>query len=103
MAPPPHLLHSVGETKRAHYYAYGVIVFLAFVVLRYVYQTLTSPLRRVPGPLLARFTRLWELQAIRKHENAALNIALHEKYGQWALCRFIRTTLVKIVQFEKPY
>lgn len=82
MAPPPHILHLVDETKHTHYFVYGLFAVLAFAVLRYIYQTLTSPLRHVPGPFLARFTRLWELQAICKQENAALNIALHEKYGE---------------------
>ncbi|KAJ4991362.1 cytochrome p450 pisatin [Stagonosporopsis vannaccii] len=81
MAPSAHVLQSVGEAKHAYYYVYGIIAVFTFAAIKYLYQTLTSPLRDVPGPLLARFTRLWEIQAIRNHENAALNIALHEKYG----------------------
>lgn len=81
MAPPPQILNWAAETSYTHYYIYGIVAVVAFAVFKYIYQTLTSPLRNVPGPFLARFTRLWEIQAIRKHENAALNIALHEKYG----------------------
>jgi cytochrome P450 len=45
------------------------------------YKTLTSPLRKIPGPFLARFTRLWYLRRLqlgRFHED---NITLHRKYG----------------------
>ncbi|KAF3047879.1 hypothetical protein E8E11_008115 [Didymella keratinophila] len=81
MAPPPHILQAIGETPHAQYYLYGFIALLALSVVRYLYQILTSPLRDVPGPFPARFTRLWELWAICKHENATLNITLHEEYG----------------------
>src|SRR5690242_3356266 len=91
MAPPPHILPSVGEAKHAHYYVYGIVAVFAFAVVRYLYQTLTSPLRNVPGPFLARFTRLWELQAIRKHDNPTLNIALHERYGKSTLFPLLPT------------
>ncbi|KAJ4341861.1 hypothetical protein N0V87_001526 [Didymella glomerata] len=81
MAPPPHVLQASSETSHGPYYLYGFTALLALGVVRYVYQTLTSPLRDVPGPFLARFTRLWELWAICKHETATLNIALHKRYG----------------------
>ena len=82
MAPPPQLLKAISETSHAHYYLFGFTALLALCVVRYLYKTLNSPLRDVPGPFLARFTRLWELWAICKHENATLNIALHDKYGK---------------------
>ncbi|WPH01320.1 putative cytochrome P450 [Acrodontium crateriforme] len=53
--------------------ACGVIVTIA----RY----LSHPLLRVPGPWLARFTRLWELIQIRQDHFEEVSIALHEKYG----------------------
>ncbi|KAF1930890.1 pisatin demethylase [Didymella exigua CBS 183.55] len=81
MAPPSHILQAIGETLHGHYYLYSFTALLVLGVVRYLYRPLTSPLRNVPGPFLARFTRLWEIQAICKHETAALNIALHDKYG----------------------
>ncbi|KAF9698121.1 hypothetical protein EKO04_003935 [Ascochyta lentis] len=81
MAPPVHALESVDESSHGRYYIYGIVALLGLGVFRYVYQTLTSPLRGIPGPFLARFTRLWELQAVRTHDNPTFNIALHEKYG----------------------
>lgn len=64
------------------YCIYGALILLAVGFTKYIYRIITSPLRDVPGPLFARFSRLWELYAIRKYDNTALNIALHEKYGK---------------------
>jgi cytochrome P450 len=40
-----------------------------------------SPLRHIPGPFLARFTRLWYCLAIYRGSYERENIALHRKYG----------------------
>ncbi|KAJ8106217.1 hypothetical protein OPT61_g9684 [Boeremia exigua] len=80
MESPPHIQQPASGTH-TYYYIYGIAALSAFVLIRYLYYTLTSPLRDVPGPFLARFTRLWEIQAVRKHDNTTLNIELHEKYG----------------------
>lgn len=61
---------------------YGALALIAVGFTKYVFWTITSPLRDVPGTLLARFSRLWEVYAILKYDNTALNIALHEKYGK---------------------
>lgn len=42
---------------------------------------LIDPLRSVPGPLLARFTRLWYLYKIYKGDFERTNVNLHKKYG----------------------
>ena len=73
---------TAGESSHGRYYVYGVVVLLVLIIFKYVYQTLASPLRSVPGSILARFTRLWEIHAVCKHENSTHNIALHEKYGK---------------------
>lgn len=85
MAPPPQVLYSASESSPGRYYLFGFVAFLTLSLAKYVYQTLTSPLLRVPGPFLARFTRLWELQAVRKQDTPTFNIALHEKYGKITL------------------
>jgi hypothetical protein len=51
---------------------------LASVVLNY----LLSPLGKVPGPLLARFTDAWYLWKVSKGHFEAENLALHAKYGR---------------------
>lgn len=76
------MLQAIGETSHGHYYIYGFTALLVLGVVRYLYQTLTSPLRDVPGPFLARFTRLWEIQAVLKHDSPTFNITLHEQYGK---------------------
>jgi hypothetical protein len=73
---------TAGESSNGQYYVYSLAALLVLIIFKYVYQTLASPLRSVPGPILARFTRLWEIHAVCKHENAFHNIALHEKYGK---------------------
>lgn len=50
-------------------------------VLFSVALCLIDPLRSVPGPFLARFTRLWYLYKIYKGDFEKTNIGLHEKYG----------------------
>jgi hypothetical protein len=41
-----------------------------------------SPLRKVPGPFAARFTRLWYWQKIRDGEFEKTNQQLHQRYGK---------------------
>jgi len=47
-----------------------------------LYRTISSPLRSVPGPFLARFTDLWYLWHIYKGDFEHDNLALHRKYGE---------------------
>ncbi|KAH8721512.1 pisatin demethylase [Phaeosphaeriaceae sp. PMI808] len=62
---------------------YACIFFIAFayLVLLPFARAIASPLHRVPGPFCARFTRLWEVYAVRKYDFAAHNIAMHDNYG----------------------
>lgn len=46
-----------------------------------LYLTFFSPLKNVPGPLLTRFTRLWELWQVYQGNSQAAFVKLHEKYG----------------------
>jgi hypothetical protein len=64
-----------------HLLAGGLLVLVIYLVVRPIFRALTTSLRNVPGPFLARFTRFWELRAVLKHDFATYNIALHEKYG----------------------
>jgi cytochrome P450 len=59
-----------------------VLVLLA-VCLAYVIAlaVLHDPLRHIPGPFTARFTRLWYLYAQVRGDLEKTNIALHQKYG----------------------
>jgi hypothetical protein len=65
------------------YSATGTLVVLlgALVLTRYIIRALASPLRDIPGPPLARFTRLWELYNNYQGHLEHVMIALHKKYG----------------------
>lgn len=55
-----------------------------FGIILIAYRFLSDPLKGVPGPLLARFTKLWQLQALHKGQFEKVNIELHKKYGSSA-------------------
>jgi hypothetical protein len=46
------------------------------------YALLLDPLRNVPGPFLARFSRLWMVYHARKGDMHTTMIALHKKHGK---------------------
>ncbi|KAJ4512475.1 hypothetical protein HRR83_006991 [Exophiala dermatitidis] len=52
----------------------GWIIWQAITYLR-------DPLRDVPGPFWARFTRLWYLKEIAGGRFEKTNVQLHNKYG----------------------
>ncbi|GME62452.1 cytochrome P450 [Neofusicoccum parvum] len=54
---------------------------LALLLAHTVISAITSPLRSVPGPLLARFSRLWYLRQAWTGKFPRTNIKLHQKYG----------------------
>ncbi|KAJ5603228.1 hypothetical protein N7537_006184 [Penicillium hordei] len=62
---------------------FGPIVILGLVafLIHHLYRLAHDPLRRVPGPWLARFTRLWELHQIRRGHFEQINVELHQRYG----------------------
>lgn len=53
------------------------MIYLGYGVL----QAILDPLRHIPGPLIARFTRLWYVWQIYKGRVHYTNIDLHKKYG----------------------
>ncbi|EME87194.1 uncharacterized protein MYCFIDRAFT_184329 [Pseudocercospora fijiensis CIRAD86] len=61
---------------------YGLIAAAIIALLYPLFRAATSPLKDVPGPFLARFTRLWFFRS-RWNGHAHLdNIALHGKYAK---------------------
>lgn len=50
--------------------------------LALIMKALLHPLRDIPGPFWARFTRLWYLRAVRKGDFEMKNIDLHRSYGK---------------------
>lgn len=52
-----------------------------YLVWRIVEEFFFSPFKSIPGPFLAKFTRLWEVVDIaKKHPDETL-LALHAKHG----------------------
>ncbi|KAK5042882.1 hypothetical protein LTR84_012415 [Exophiala bonariae] len=60
---------------------YILICLLSIVLLHVIYVWFFSPLCHIPGPFLARFTRLWEFWMIAKGDSHQRWVELHEKYG----------------------
>lgn len=61
---------------------YAGLAAVSFRIIYVLYNILTSPLRKVPGPFAARFTRLWYLRSIWKGQAHWEDIALHRKYAK---------------------
>jgi hypothetical protein len=59
----------------------SVFTLFAVCLVYFVLPIIRDPRRNIPGPLLARFTRLWHLYAQFRGDLEKTNIALHEKYG----------------------
>jgi len=77
-----------------------MLLFFAFT-LRFLSIQAVSPLRSVPGPLLARLTPLWEVYALVKHDFATYNSLLHEKFGWYRttiLCETLLTSEGPVVR-----
>lgn len=60
-------------------YVLGGLVLFRVVVS--VVQTVASPLRGIPGPFTARFSRLWYFNRVNKGHFEKDNTTLHKKYG----------------------
>lgn len=45
------------------------------------YLVFFSPLRHIPGPFVARFSRIWEFYRVIRGDLNWRTISLHEKYG----------------------
>ncbi|KAF4625909.1 hypothetical protein G7Y89_g12255 [Cudoniella acicularis] len=58
-----------------------LIILVSLQILRVLAQAFLDPLRAIPGPFLARFTRLWYFFEIYKGSFERTNIELHRKYG----------------------
>jgi hypothetical protein len=57
------------------------ILIPAGVLIYGLLQYLLDPLRSLPGPFLARFSRLWYFFELYKGSFEETNIELHKKYG----------------------
>ena len=76
------VLFAVHESSSFELVLYGISAAAILLTTQLLIRCLIHPLRDVPGPLLARFTRLNEFQAQRGGDFAQEQIRLHEKYGE---------------------
>ena len=58
-----------------------IILLLTSLILHAVYKAYATPLRHIPGPWIAKFTRLWLLRAINSREYQKIDVELHGKHG----------------------
>jgi hypothetical protein len=56
-------------------------VLLSSLLAYSIYNFITDPLLDVPGPFLARFTRLWLAYQYATGQYEQTNIQLHRRYG----------------------
>jgi hypothetical protein len=76
------VFHEALELLKSHPFLLLTIFFIG----RLLYKSYASPLRSVPGPFTASFTRLWKLRQMYKGDMEKTNIALHRKYGITLYC-----------------
>jgi hypothetical protein len=58
------------------------VALLLLILARIVVRVLFLSPRDVPGPFLARFSRLWYLRQVLKGNFEKTNIELHRRYGK---------------------
>ncbi|KLU89170.1 hypothetical protein MAPG_08144 [Magnaporthiopsis poae ATCC 64411] len=58
-----------------------LVLAVAVVILRAAYRRYATPLRRLPGPFLASFSRLWKFRSTYSMRTHLDHIELHQKYG----------------------
>ena len=64
------------------------LLFLSWI-LRVLFKAYATPLRDIPGPWLAKFTRFWYAKAIGSRNFQKTNLDLHRQYGQTLVARCI--------------
>lgn len=72
--------------ERGGYIEAFVIILTAALVVKYALNMIFDPLRSIPGPWSTRFTRLWELHALRKGDFPSAHLELHRRYGSTPFC-----------------
>lgn len=60
----------------------GVLLVLVYWSSLVIYRTFLSPLRKVPGPLLGRFSLAWQLWHTVKGDFHIAVRDVHKKYGE---------------------
>src|ERR1700712_1929353 len=64
-----------------HVILLAALLLITLRLLVFLYYSLTSSLRTIPGPFQTRLTKLWFFNRVRLGHFEHDNIALHRKYG----------------------
>lgn len=56
--------------------------YILFSTLASIVTELRSPLHNIPGPWLAKFTRFWFLNSLKKGKFFEKNLAMHREFGR---------------------
>lgn len=73
-----------GTSSRSLYLQLLLGAAFLFYIARPIVFAVTDPLRKVPGPFAARFTKLWLARQYVKGDFHRTNRRLHAKYGAWS-------------------
>lgn len=63
-------------------FKYSMYAILAYIILEYLRLALRPGLRSIPGPFIARFSKLYRLVNIARGDCPDFYLRVHEKYGQ---------------------
>lgn len=66
-------------------YALALLALVILLFLRCARRAYISKKLGIPGPFLARFSRLWYLHQIRKRTFHWTNLELHQRYGRYQI------------------
>lgn len=87
-----------------------IVLFVTLYLLKWTLNLLRDPLSSIPGPFLARFTRLWLLRQYTQGDFHKTNVKLHIQYGMISpviteisdRIRPNRTYCSKSIQYRQP-
>ena len=74
-------MNAFGYLSLANLCLFILACWLIFVTARTLIKAYRPPLSDIPGPWIAKFTRLWLMQAINTRSWDKINIRLHRRYG----------------------
>lgn len=69
-------LYYIGSTLLS-----GVTLSLGVYIILYLHRIIPSPLRKIPGPFVSRFSDIWYFLQVKRGNFEKVNIALHQMFG----------------------
>jgi hypothetical protein len=72
----------VDQIQAVGIYRSAAIAAAVLVALNWIRKVATDPLKNVPGPTLARYSRLWLLREYFRGDYHNTDIELHRKHGR---------------------